>query len=236
MLQFTKSLWNDEAGFVISAELALVSTLCVLGLVVGLSAVRDAVNCELTDLSSAICSLDQSYFYTGFHSRKSPNCCTTKAWTAGSAFIQGNKGCTNCVDFVTTNNVAPCQTCITETPVITAPAPAVVAPEPARVIEAPKADAVPCPPVTLPEVPAPQPTSVICPQAAPVVSTACPPQVAAPCSAPVAFEARSSCEVQTTCPAPVSGCSAPAIVQPACGVTVPAARPVLVPQRQLITW
>lgn len=230
MLQITKSLWNDEAGFVISAELALVSTLCVLGLVVGLSSVRDAVNCELTDLSSAICSLDQSYYYTGFHSRKYPGCCTTKAWTAGSAFIQGNKGCTNCVDFVTTHDVAPCQTCTTpEAAVITTPAPTVVAPEPVRVIEVPKTEAVPCPPVTLPEVPAPQPTSLVCPPAAPVVSTVCPTQVTTPCAAPVACEARSSCEVQTTCPAPV-------IVQPACGNVVPAARPVLVPQRQLITW
>lgn len=231
MLQITKSLWSDEAGFVISAELALISTLCVLGLVVGLSSVRDAVNCELTDLSTAICSLDQSYYYTGFHSRKSPGCCTTKAWTAGSAFIQGNKGCTNCVDFVTTNNVAPCQTCITETPTITAPAPTVVAPEPARVIEAPKTESVPCPPVTVPVVPAPQPTSLVCPPAASVASV-CPPQEATPCSAPAKCEVRTSCEIQTNCPVPVNSCPAPAVTQPACGVAVPAVRSVRVP----LTW
>lgn len=222
MLQFTKSLWNDEAGFVISAELALVSTLCVLGLVVGLSSVRDAVNCELTDLSTAICSLDQSYYYTGFHSRKWPGCCTTKAWTAGSAFIQPNKGCQSCyngnydVDFVTTSNVAPCQTCTTGSAVIATPAPAVVNPEPVRVIEQPKTESAPCPPAALPEVPAPQPTSFVCPPAAPSANVACPQPVSTTCPAP------------TTCPTQVG--------QPACEVVVPAARPVLVPQRQLITW
>jgi hypothetical protein len=229
MLQFTKSLWNDEAGFVISAELALVSTLCVLGLVVGLSSVRDAVNCELTDLSTAICSLDQSYYYTGFHSRKYPGCCTTKAWTAGSAFIQGNKGCTNCVDFVTTSNVAPCQTCTTESAVIATPAPAVVTPEPAKVIEQPKTEAVPCPPAALPVVPAPQPTSLVCPPAAPEVNVTCPQPVSTICPAPA------TCPTQSNGTAPVGDCSAPVICQPACEV-VPAARPVLVPQRQLITW
>lgn len=230
MLQFTKSLLNDEAGFVISAELALVSTLCVLGLVVGLSSVRDAVNCELTDLSTAICSLDQSYYYTGFHSRKYPGCCTTKAWTAGSAFIQGNKGCTDCVDFVTTSNVAPCQTCTTGSAVIATPAPAVVNPEPVRVIEQPKTESIPCPPAALPEVPAPQPTSFVCPPAAPVANVTCPQPVSTTCPAPA------TCPTQSSCSAPVGGCSAPVVGQPACGVVVPAARPVLVPQRQLITW
>lgn len=272
MLQFTKSLWNDEAGFVISAELALVSTLCVLGLVVGLSAVRDAVNCELTDLSSAICSLDQSYFYTGFHSRKSPNCCTTKAWTAGSAFIQGNKGCVDCVDFVTTSNVAPCQTCTTEQVV----APTVIAPEAIQEkavqeekIVVPQTEAIPCPPAALPEVPALQPTTLVCPPTAPVVNVGCPPTVSSTCSteilpAPVACST-ATCSAPQTCSTPtcsvpaVGNCSNPSVsrtvirstgrsacrsacetpcqsCQPACGVVVPAARPVLVPQRQLITW
>lgn len=224
MLQITKSLWNDEAGFVISAELALVTTLCVMGLVVGLSAVRDAVNCELTDVSSAICSLDQSYYYTGFHSRKWPGCCTTKAWTAGSAFIQGNKGCTDCVDFVTTSNVAPCQTCTTGAAVITtptpvaSPTPAVVpAPAPVRIIEQPKVEAAPCP---VPAVPAP--TSSVCPPPAPVVNITCPQPVSLVIPSP-----SNGCAVPATCPGSTGS---------ACGTAIPAGRSVIVPQTQPFNW
>ena len=37
-------LWNDEAGFVISAELVLVLTIAVLAMIVGLSEAAVAVN------------------------------------------------------------------------------------------------------------------------------------------------------------------------------------------------
>ena len=47
-------LWNDEAGFVISAELVLVLTIAVLAMIVGLSEVAVAVNTELNDISNAI--------------------------------------------------------------------------------------------------------------------------------------------------------------------------------------
>ena len=59
-------LWNDEAGFVISAELVLVLTIAVLAMIVGLSEVAVAVNTELNDISNAIGALNQSYVYTGF--------------------------------------------------------------------------------------------------------------------------------------------------------------------------
>jgi hypothetical protein len=61
-------LMNDECGFVLSAELVLVMTIAVLAMIVGLSEVAVAVNTELNDVSNAIGSLDQSYYYTGFKS------------------------------------------------------------------------------------------------------------------------------------------------------------------------
>jgi Flp pilus assembly pilin Flp len=61
-----KQLWNDEVGFVISAELVLVLTIGVLAMIVGLSEVAVAVNTELNDISNAIGALNQSYSYTGF--------------------------------------------------------------------------------------------------------------------------------------------------------------------------
>ena len=59
-------LFRDETGVIISAELALVLTIAVLAMVVGLSEVAVAVNTELNDLSNAIGALNQSYSFTGF--------------------------------------------------------------------------------------------------------------------------------------------------------------------------
>jgi Flp pilus assembly pilin Flp len=58
-------LWADEAGFLISAELVLVSTILTLGMVVGLSKVSVAINQELSDVASAFGSVNQSYRYHG---------------------------------------------------------------------------------------------------------------------------------------------------------------------------
>jgi Flp pilus assembly pilin Flp len=85
MLTHLKSFGRDEHGFVISTELVLIATLCVLGLVTALSCVRDAVNGELQDVAGAIGSLNQSYCFTGFHGCVSPQC-GTHARTAGSMF------------------------------------------------------------------------------------------------------------------------------------------------------
>lgn len=60
-----KQLWNDDAGFIVSTELLLIFTIVVLGLVVGLTNVRNAVVTELTEVASAILALNQSYNITG---------------------------------------------------------------------------------------------------------------------------------------------------------------------------
>lgn len=66
-----KRLFNDEAGFVISAELVLVMTIAVLAMVVGLTAVRDAVTHELNDISHAFGAVSQSYNVVGLEKEKS---------------------------------------------------------------------------------------------------------------------------------------------------------------------
>ena len=50
------ALWKDEAGFIVSAELVLVASIAVLGLIVGLSEVSLNVNNELEDVGSAFAS------------------------------------------------------------------------------------------------------------------------------------------------------------------------------------
>jgi Flp pilus assembly pilin Flp len=59
------ALLNDEAGFIISAELVLVMTIGVLAMVVGLTAIRDAVTHEMNDISHAFGTVSQSYNVTG---------------------------------------------------------------------------------------------------------------------------------------------------------------------------
>lgn len=79
MTNLINNLWNDENGFVVSAELVLITTIAVLGLVVGLSEVSHAVNNELEDVASAFGSLNQSYKASGLKSCR-------KGYKAGSRF------------------------------------------------------------------------------------------------------------------------------------------------------
>jgi hypothetical protein len=94
-------LWNDEAGFVVSSELVLVATILVIGMVVGLTTVRDQVVQELADVAGAISDVNQSYEYTAVRGHTS--------FTAGSDFIDKTDFCdragqeqagrgTNCVN------------------------------------------------------------------------------------------------------------------------------------------
>jgi hypothetical protein len=79
---FFKRFWNDDAGFLISAELLFLGTILVLGLIVGWTNLQQSVVNELTELGNAFNSLDQSYMYPTINST-----CTTAgaAATSGSA-------------------------------------------------------------------------------------------------------------------------------------------------------
>jgi Flp pilus assembly pilin Flp len=63
MKKFALRLWRDEAGFVVSTELVLVATIVVIGLITGLTTIRDQVSTELADLADAISEVDQSYSF-----------------------------------------------------------------------------------------------------------------------------------------------------------------------------
>ncbi len=70
MLQMTRTFLNDEAGFIVSAELILVATIAVLSLIVGLSEVAFGVNQELEDVGAAIGSINQTFCYNGVAGHK----------------------------------------------------------------------------------------------------------------------------------------------------------------------
>ena len=85
-------LFRDESGVIISAELALVLTIAVLAMVVGLSEVAVAVNTELNDVSNAIGALNQSYVYTGFKADVGAASKSKSAY-AGSRFTDDTDDC-----------------------------------------------------------------------------------------------------------------------------------------------
>lgn len=59
-----RSLWSDQSGFVFSIEMILLGTVVVIGLIVGHTSLRDALNSELSDIGGALQDLNQSYDYT----------------------------------------------------------------------------------------------------------------------------------------------------------------------------
>ncbi|MCA8996919.1 MAG: branched-chain amino acid aminotransferase [Planctomycetaceae bacterium] len=65
-----QTLLNDEAGFIVSAELVLIATICVLGLVVGLAELSHNINNELEDVGSAFSCIQQTYNYQCTHGHR----------------------------------------------------------------------------------------------------------------------------------------------------------------------
>jgi Flp pilus assembly pilin Flp len=57
--------WKDDCGAVISIEYLFFVTIVVLGAIVGLAALRDAIVTELTELGNAILALSQGYTVSG---------------------------------------------------------------------------------------------------------------------------------------------------------------------------
>ena len=84
-MQLINRFWNDEAGFVVSAELVLIATVLVIGMLTGLATVREAVVQELGDVANAIGIINQSFSYSGITSHNSS--------TAGSSLVDQYDQC-----------------------------------------------------------------------------------------------------------------------------------------------
>jgi hypothetical protein len=80
MLNLFANLWNDDVGALISMEFIFVATILVIGIIVGLTSVRGAINIELNALADAILANNLSYSFGGV-----TGCCAS---VAGSAFIE----------------------------------------------------------------------------------------------------------------------------------------------------
>ncbi len=88
-------LYRDEAGFIVSAELVLVSTLAVLAMIVGLSEVAHNVNNELEDVGSAFGNISQTIQVYGSQGHK--------GYAGGSSFYDVPDYCDNYCDIVSTS-------------------------------------------------------------------------------------------------------------------------------------
>lgn len=84
-MEILKSIWTDDAGFIVSIELILIATIMVIGLITGFAAVRDAVVSELSDVGGAIQDLNQSYSFNGVTGHSGS--------TAGSDFVDASDWC-----------------------------------------------------------------------------------------------------------------------------------------------
>jgi hypothetical protein len=87
-MKLHRELWADEAGVIISAELVLVATILVIGMIVGMTSLRNQIVEELVDVGQAIGSLSQSYAFAGVAK------CGV-AWTDGSSYSDKIDFCQN---------------------------------------------------------------------------------------------------------------------------------------------
>jgi Flp pilus assembly pilin Flp len=58
-------LWSDDHGALESIEFLLIATILILGLVVGLTALRNAITTEFEETANAILALSQGYSVSG---------------------------------------------------------------------------------------------------------------------------------------------------------------------------
>ena len=102
-------LWNEETGAILSAEVMLVASILVIGVIAGLASLRDSVTTELADLAQALANVNQSYSYSG---------------TSGHHVYNGGGAFTDNTDFCDTYSLTVFQTakCVTICSIGVAPA------------------------------------------------------------------------------------------------------------------
>jgi hypothetical protein len=91
---------RNQKGFIVSTELMLIATILVIGLVVGLQAVRTAVVTELADVGGAIGTVSQTYSFSGASGHH--------ASSNGSAFQDQEDTCDDVTGFTQTGLSSRC--------------------------------------------------------------------------------------------------------------------------------
>jgi hypothetical protein len=65
MTRLAARLWDDDSGALIATEYLFVVTILIIGTIVGLAAVREAINIELGEVANALLALSQGYTISG---------------------------------------------------------------------------------------------------------------------------------------------------------------------------
>jgi hypothetical protein len=86
-----RKLWSDESGFIVSTDLILISSILVIGLLVGLVTLRDQIVQELGDVAVAVGNMNQSYSFAG----QSVTFAGFTFTVAGSNFADASDFCEN---------------------------------------------------------------------------------------------------------------------------------------------
>ena len=87
-----KKQQKKEAGFIVSAELVLIATILVIGLIVGMVAIRDSMTAEMKDVAEAMGALDQSYTFNGIQDPVLNSQVAGTAWSDSIDFAAGDTG------------------------------------------------------------------------------------------------------------------------------------------------
>lgn len=107
MRQMMLRLWKDDCGALISAEWIIVAGILVIGVIVGLTSVRNAVNAELTEFGNALTGLCLNFSFAG-----QSNTCTG-AFTCGglaTGDVGGHMNVVGVPSLIVNNiEVSPCQ-------------------------------------------------------------------------------------------------------------------------------
>jgi hypothetical protein len=86
-------IYRDERGAVISMEMVLIVTIALVAITVGWSEVAIALNTELNDVSNAAGTLNQDYWFTGYHDCDAATTAKPTSSVPGSAFIDQIDDC-----------------------------------------------------------------------------------------------------------------------------------------------
>lgn len=65
MYRLAARLWSDDTGAIIASEYLFVLTILVIGTIVGLAALREAINTELSEIANAMLALSQGFVLSG---------------------------------------------------------------------------------------------------------------------------------------------------------------------------
>jgi Flp pilus assembly pilin Flp len=77
--QFTQRLWQEQDG-VLTFEWVLLVTLLAIGIVGGVSSVRDAIISELGDVAAAVVHINQSYTVLEYNNESEDCPITAPGW------------------------------------------------------------------------------------------------------------------------------------------------------------